>query len=149
MKKEFLKRAFIGFPFGVTISILISILSSIIAGNNNISFIAPNFIKNEYLNEVDIALINFILSGIVGSISSSSSLIFETNINLLKQTILHILIISLTVLPICVISNWIKLNLLNILVFFLIYILIYITIYSMEKIKINKINKSLNNKLNL
>lgn len=136
MKKEFLKRAFIGFPFGVTISMLIYIIGSIMAGNSDIYFIAPNFVSNT--NEVNIVLINFIFSGIVGAISSSSSLIFETKISSLKQTILHFLIISLTVLPICIISNWFKLNLLNIIIFFLIYVLIYIIFYSIEKVKINK-----------
>lgn len=131
MKNNLIKNLFLGFPIGVTISMFFIIIFNIIYKNEIFSFQTKEFIKI------------FILSGIIGSISNASILIFETDLSLLKQTIFHFSIIICTVFPICIWLKWISFNIISLLIFIVIYFIIYVILYLYCKINIIKINNKL------
>lgn len=147
MKKQLVFRALIGFPIGVFISNLISLIISYIFGNGYYITCAPEVITR-FGSEIMAATVQFLLSGVVGAVYAAASIIWNVDSwSLFRTTVTHFFIIAITFLPISILMGWCALNLQGILsylgLFAFIYFCIWISQYFAYKKKIQKINQAL------
>lgn len=138
---KYFKRGILGFCLGITASIFISLLVSLIIGDG-----AFHYVSNKLMmytnNELMATIIQVFLSGILGLVISISMLCFEVeSCSLLQQSIIHF--INMLVLMTCIFL----LTSLSFLVYLIILILLYFIIWNIQYLaynhKVNKINKEL------
>lgn len=138
---KYFKRGILGFCLGITASIFISLLVSLIIGDGAFHY-ASNKLMMYTNNELMATIIQVFLSGILGLVISISMLCFEVeSCSLLQQSIIHF--ISMLVLMTCIFL----LTSLSFLVYLIILILLYFIIWNIQYLaynhKVNKINKEL------
>ncbi|MBQ9136871.1 MAG: DUF3021 domain-containing protein [Lachnospiraceae bacterium] len=144
MKKELIKRCFAGAPIGFTICVGITIVISLIVGDGTYYPVVPELIKI-CGSEVNAVLVQAIVGLLYGAMFGGTSLIWEMEKwSLLRQTITHLLIVSITTIPIAYFMHWMNHSILGVLAymgtFFAIYAIIWISIYLSIRNKLNKIN---------
>ncbi|KYH30612.1 hypothetical protein CLTEP_25560 [Clostridium tepidiprofundi DSM 19306] len=142
--KKAILRGFLGIPIGVFISTTISIIYSLVYGK--LMVVTP---VDGAMSSLNLYLIQYIVSIIIGFVFASSSVIFEVEkLNLAKQTVIHFIITLVVFLPCSIVARWLEFNFAAILVYILIFIVIYMAIWFIQyfswKRKINKLNKKLN-----
>lgn len=145
MKKKVILRCAAGFPAGVAIGYLITIIISAIAGGGHYFAVEPSLAK-ECGSEIGAVILQFVLCGILGAASAGSSAIFENdNWSMLKQTIVHFLVITIAFFPIAFFTHWMPRTFLGILgyigVFVAIYVCIWIIMYVVLRRKIRALSK--------
>lgn len=146
-KNNIVKRALIGFPIGIAIGYLISIIISFTFGNGAYSPCTPLLIKSMG-NEINAVIFQTILTGLLGSVFSSASLIWDIEeLSLLKQTLYFFLITSVTMMIIAYLLKWVAPTMLSLLSFLLsfviIFAIIWITQYLIWREKIKKLNDNI------
>ncbi|MEE0875130.1 MAG: DUF3021 domain-containing protein [Ruminococcus sp.] len=149
MKKKVISRCLIGAPIGLfvchLILIIISVFINLFTLRKGEFFSAPPSLITLCGNELNAVIIQTICSLIMGAAFAGASVIWEVeNWSLLKQTILHFLVISVSTLPIAycmyLIPHTFRGILIYIAIFFFIYFTIWIGRYFTMKKKIQAIN---------
>ena len=149
MKKKVILRCLLGAPIGLFICHIIMLNFSVFVNLFTVK-------KGEYLsvspnlttlcgNELNAVIIQTICSLIIGAVFGGASMIWEAEKwSLLKQTVLHFLVISVSTLPIAYCMYWIPHTLRGIVlyigIFFFIYFFIWLGRYFAMKKKIQAIN---------
>ena len=144
MRKELTKRCLTGAPIGLSVCMGITIVISLIVGDGTYYPVAPELTKI-CGNEMNAVLVQTIAGILYGVIFSGSSIIWEMeHWSLLRQTITHLVIVSVTTLPIAYLMHWMAHSILGVLAymgtFFVIYVIIWASIYLSIRNKLNKIN---------
>lgn len=147
MKKKILLRSILGFPMGLAIGYIITILISLIFANGYYSPCVPE-LTVMMRSEINAVLLQAFLCGILGSGFAASSVIWEIdNWGLVKQTGIYFLIVSLIMIPIAYITHWMEHSLKGILSYFGIFVFIFIIIwviqYTIAKRNVKKMNDTL------
>lgn len=150
MKKKIVLRSILGFPFGLAIGYLISILISLIWASGYYSPCAPELIVTTG-SEIHAVLIQALLIGILGSGFGAASVIWEIDDwGIFKQSGIYFLIILIIMMPIAYVLHWIKHSLKGVLSYFGVFLIIFIIIwtvqYVMAKHNVKKLNESLRKK---
>lgn len=147
MKKKAITRSFLGFPIGIAIGYLITILISLIWANGYYAPCVPEFIS-VMGNEINAVILQAVLCGISGAGAAAGSVIWEIDSwSLVKQTGIYFSIISVIMLPIAYFAYWMKHSVAGFLIYFGIFILIFAIIWIVQFI-IGKHNvKKMNEKL--
>ena len=149
MKKKVISRCLIGAPIGLfvchLILIIISVFINLFTLRKGEFFSAPPSLITLCGNELNAVIIQTICSLIMGAAFAGASVIWEVeNWSLLKQTILHFLVISVSTLPIAYCMYWIPHTFrgifIYIAIFFFIYFSVWIGRYFTMKKKIQAIN---------
>ena len=149
MKKKIILRCLLGAPIGLFICHIITLNFSVFVNLFTVK-------KGEYLsvspnlttlcgNELNAVIIQTICSLIIGAVFGGASMIWESEKwSLLKQTVLHFLVISVSTIPIAYCMYWIPHTLRGIVIyigiFFFIYFFIWLGRYFAMKKKIQAIN---------
>ncbi len=147
MKKTLIIRGLFGIPVGIAISYLITILMSLIQGEGNYFPCVPDLIT-QMGSEMNAVLLQTLLSAILGAVCGASSVIWEMESwSLFKQTLLHFIILSASMLPVAYVLYWMQHNLISFLIFEGIFLVIFVSIwlsqYLIYKNNIKKINSKL------
>lgn len=147
MKKKILIRAFLGALIGIVISYLITIVISAVIGDGAFYPCVPSFAER-YGNEVTAVIIHTIFSAVLGGGFSMASLIWEMDDwSLLKQTGVYFVIITILMMTVAYICEWMEHSLRGVLsyfgIFFAIFVVIWIIRYFSWKIRISKIKEKL------
>lgn len=148
MKKKILFRSLLGAPIGVLVSLIITIIFSLSMGNGEY-FPAPHELIVWCGGNATIAVIvQTICSLFVGAVCGGSSVIWEIEKwSLLKQTLIHFVVIAVPFFGIGYILNWMPHYLYGALGyvggFVVVYLLMWCSIYFSIKAKIKKMNKRL------
>lgn len=147
MKKKVIVRALLGFPLGVFIGYTITILSSAIFAQGYYAAVVPALIE-ECGSEIAAVILQYVLAGILGAACAASSVVWKIeNWSFLRQTVIHFLIISFSMLPIAYFTHWMEHSLLGILSYFGIFIgayaVIWIILFIVWKKKINAMNRKI------
>jgi len=152
MLKKIIKRFATGFIIEVFVTYLITIINSVLIGDGTYYFVTPGLLKtcSTTLNAV---VLQFFLAGFLGAVMGVSSIIWEIDKwSLTLQTVVHFLVITISMLIIAYLCYWmphsVKGFVFWISMFIIIYIIIWIICYSNYKHKINQINKTLSEKGN-
>lgn len=147
MKKTLIIRGIIGIPVGIAISYLITILMSFILGKGEYFPCVPELVT-QMGSEMNAVLLQTLLSAILGAVCGASSAIWEIESwSLFKQTALHFVILSVTMLPIAYVLYWLQHNLISFLIFEGIFLLIFITIWLIQYLIHKSIIKKINSRL--
>lgn len=108
MKKKIIKRSLLGFPLGITMGYLITILISLGWANGYYSPCVPELISLMG-NEINAVILQTILCGILGVGFAASSVIWEMDSwSSVKQTGIYFSIISVIMLPIAYFAYWME-----------------------------------------
>ena len=150
MKKKVIKRCLFGAPIGLLISHIILLITSIFLS------VATKKYEGDFLpapwslielcgSELNAVIIQTICSLIFGAAFGGASVIWEIeNWSLLKQTVLHLIIISVSSLPIAYCMYWMPHSFWGIAgyiaIFFFIYFFIWFSQYFAMKKRIQEFN---------
>ena len=147
MKKKILIRAFLGSLIGIVINYLITMVISAVVGDGTFYPCVPSFTER-YGNEVTAVIVQTILSAFLGGGFSMASLIWEKDDwSLLKQTGVYFAIITILMMTVAYICEWMEHSLRGVLsyfgIFFAIFVVIWVIRYMSWKIRISKIKEKL------
>lgn len=144
MKKEAIYRGLLGFLLGVFIGYTITIIISLIFAKGYYSPAVPDLVE-QCESEISAVILQFILSGALGSAFAVGSMVWENeNWSILKQSTIHFAILSLTMLPIAYFLHWMEHTFMGVVSYFGIFIAIYVVIwvvqYNVWKYRVKQIN---------
>ena len=150
MNKELWKKAWkrvpLGMIIGLTISTVITILNSL-GGDGQYQAVVPALIE-DCGSEINAVVAQALCSLLYGGIIGAASVIWETDWSLTKMTVVHLLVISLTMLPIAYLMRWMNRTvrgvLLYVIFFLVLYAIIWIISYLKTRRQISEINKKIN-----
>lgn len=147
MKKEFVLRVFIGLLGGIVISYLITIGISLAIGDGSYCPCVPSLIER-FGNEVTAIIIQTVLSAVLGAGFAGSSIIWEMDKwSLLKQTSIYFGIVSVLMMTVAYICEWMEHSVKGILSYFAIFLVIFIVVWIVQyliwKVRISKIKEGI------
>jgi len=147
MKKEFARRVFVGLLGGIVISYLITIGISIVIGDGSYYPCVPSLIER-FGNEVTAIIMQTALSAVLGAGFAGSSIIWEMDEwSLLKQTSIYFGIVSVLMMTIAYICEWMEHSVKGILSYFGIFVAIFIAVWIVQyliwKVRVSKIKEKI------
>lgn len=147
LKKEAVKRAIMGFMYGVFIGQTILILESLMARDGNFYPVAASLVDLAG-TKIAAVIIQYFLTGIIGTTFAATTVLFEIDSwSLLKQTIIHFIITSIVMYIAGFLCGWFPHKLSSTLIWFGIFIVIYVIFWisfsSYYKNKVKKMNEAL------
>ena len=150
MKKEFVLRVFIGLLGGIVISYLITIGISLVISDGSYYPCVPSLIER-FGNEITAIIIQTVLSAVLGAGFAGSSIIWEMDEwSLLKQTSIYFGIVSVLMMIIAYICEWMEHSVKGVLsyfgIFFAIFIVVWIVQYLIWKVRVSKIKEGIQKK---
>lgn len=144
MKKSIIQRGLLGFPLGIAIGFVITVLISICLGDGSFYPVTPVLIETMG-TELGAVVLQTVLCGIVGTGFAMASVIWEIDSwSLVKRTGIYFAIACVIMFPISYFANWMPHSaggvLLYVGIFLAIFILAWLTQYFVWKSRIQKIN---------
>lgn len=124
MKKKIFLRAIWGFPVGIAVGQIMSIVASYILGRGTFEMCMPGFVEALGTELTAVTLQTF-LCGLLGAAGAGSSVVWETDWGILRQTGAYFLILAGAMLPIAYITGWMEHSLTGFLKYFLVFMLIF------------------------
>jgi len=147
LKKEAVKRAIMGFMYGVFIGQTILILESLAMRDGNF-YSVTKYLLDLAGTKIAAVIIQYFLTGLIGTTFAATTVIFEMDSwSLLRQTILHFIITSIVMYIAGFLCGWFPHKLSSTLIWFGIFIVIYVIFWisfsSYYKNKVKKMNEAL------
>ena len=147
MKKEVARRVFVGLLGGIVISYLITIGISIAIGDGSYYPCVPSLIER-FGNEVTAIIMQTVLSAVLGAGFAGSSIIWEMDEwSLLKQTSIYFGIVSVLMMTIAYICEWMEHSVKGILSYFGIFVAIFIAVWIVQyliwKVRVSRIKEKI------
>lgn len=147
MKKTILMRCLIGAPIGFTISTIITIIISMTIGDGYFYPVVPELIE-ECGTELNAVLLQALFSLVYGAALGGASVVWKMeHWSLLRQTVTHLIICSLSIFPIAYFMKWMPHNPTGIVMYFLFFTIIYTIIWLMEFYIMKKRIQQINDKV--
>ena len=144
MKKKIIMRGLLGLPTGIAIGFVITLIISACIGNGSFYPVTPELIDTMG-NELNAVILQTVLCAVMGVGFAAASVIWELDSwSLAKQSGIYFMIISVIMLPIAYVTNWMKHTALGVLsyvaIFVAIFVIVWLSQYLLWKRKINKMN---------
>ncbi|MBP5603900.1 MAG: DUF3021 domain-containing protein [Treponema sp.] len=147
IKKAIIKRAILGFIYGVFIGQTILILESLMMRDGNFYAVSTSLIKLAG-TKIGAVIIQYFLTGLLGTTFAATTVIFEMdNWSLIRQTLLHFIITSIVMYIAGFLCGWFPHTVVSTLIWFGVFIIVYVifwvcfSLYYKNKVK--KINEAL------
>lgn len=137
-------RGLFGLPTGIAIGFVITLIISICIGNGSFYPVTPELIDATG-NELNAVILQTVLCAIMGAGFAAASIIWELDSwSLAKQSGIYFMIISVIMLPIAYLTNWMKHTALGVLsyvaIFVAIFVVVWLSQYLLWKRKIKQMN---------
>ena len=144
MKNQIIKLGLIGFPVGIAIGFVITLIISACIGNGFYYPVTPELISSMG-NELNAVILQTVLCGIMGSGFAMASVIWDVDSwSLTKQSAIYFLIACIIMFPIAYITNWMKHSIAGVLsyvgIFVVIFVIAWLAQYLSWKRKIKRMN---------
>jgi hypothetical protein len=144
MKRKAILRGLLGFPIGIAMGYFITIIVSLAWGNGSYLSSKPELIATMG-SEINAVILQTVLCGLLGALSSASTLIWGIEQwSLAKQTGIFFLISACLLMPIAYYANWMQHSFIGFLtfsgIFIALFVIEWITMYFVLRYKIGKIN---------
>ena len=144
MKKKIIMRGLFGLPTGIALGFVITLIISACIGTGSFYPVAPELIDTMG-NELNAVILQTVLCALMGAGLAAASVIWELDSwSLAKQSGIYFLIISVIMLPIAYVTNWMKHTVLGVLsyvaIFAAIFVVVWLSQYLLWKRKIKKMN---------
>lgn len=147
MKKKIFLRGAFGFPIGITIGYIITIIISFIWANGYYSPCVPELISVTG-SEINAVIFQALLSGLLGAAFAASSVIWEIESwNIVKQTGVYFAVVSVVMMPVAYFLYWMEHSVTGFLSYFSIFVLIFIVIWVTQFITGRHMVKRMNENL--
>ena len=147
MKKKVILRCLIGAPIGLSISFIITLIISAMINKGEFYPVVPQF-TIICGNELNAVIIQSLCSLLYGAAFAGASVIWEVESwSLLKQTVLHCIVISSSTLPIAYCMYWMPHNVLGIAIYIFIFFFIYFFIWFGQYFAMKKKIQAFNDKV--
>lgn len=148
MKRKTLLRALFGFPMGICVGYVITIVISMGWAQGYYAPCVPSLVQTMG-SEINAVIFQAVLSGLLGSTFAACSVIWEIESwSIAKQTGTYFLITALVMMPIAYFTNWMECSILGFVRYFGIFVLFFVVVWVIQyfswKRKIKKINLKLN-----
>lgn len=148
MKKKIILRGALGFPLGITIGYLITIIISLFFADGYYSPCVPELISM-LGNEINAVMLQALLCGLLGTGFAACSVIWEIeHWSIVKQTGIYFSIICIIMLPIAYVLYWMEHSIAGFLSYFAIFVLIFIVIWVTQFVMAMRNVKKINAKIN-
>ena len=147
MKKKIITRALLGFPVGIAVGYVITILLSLGWADGQYLPCMPE-LTAVMGTEIHAVLAQAILCGILGTGFATASVIWEIeHWSLVLQTGIYFLVISVIMLPIAYVSYWMEHSITGFFIYFgifaLVFAIVWITQFLIGKHNVKKLNEKL------
>ncbi|MEA5050314.1 MAG: DUF3021 domain-containing protein [Oscillospiraceae bacterium] len=144
MGKKLITRGLLGFPLGIAIGFVITVMISVCIGDGAFYPVTPGLI-NAMGNELGAVVLQTVLCGIMGSGFAMASVIWEIDSwSLAKQSGIYFSVACIAMLPIAYAADWMDHSISGILsyagIFVAIFVLVWLIQYFVWKNKIRKMN---------
>lgn len=147
MKKKIILRGAFGIPLGVTIGCLISIFVSLVWAGGDYVPCEPELVTIMG-SEIKAVIFQTALCGILGAGFAASSVIWEAeDWNLVKQTGIYFLLVSLIMMPIAYFNYWMEHSIGGFLRYFAIFVIIFVVIWIIQFLIIRQTVRKMNDSL--
>lgn len=148
MSKKIMRHAIAGFPIGMIIGLILSIIFSYAYGLTEY-FPAPPRFMDQFDSSLNAFVSSIFIWALIGAVFSSTSLIFTgTDWSITKMSIVHFLVTYSLFFPLSLVARWYPLSIVGVLIFTLYYILIYVMMWTIFMIKAKSDIKKINHQLN-
>lgn len=147
MKKKIFLRSISGFPLGLAIGYLITIIISLVWANGYYSPCVPELVVMMG-SEINAVLLQALLCGILGMGFAASSVIWEMDDwGITKQTGIYFLIVSVIMMPIAYITYWMEHSLKGFVSYFgiftFVFAIVWVVQYTRGRHNVKKMNEAL------
>lgn len=147
MKKEAIKRAMLGFPIGIAVSAILTLLISTGVGDGSYHAFAPE-LAEKFGSEINAAAAQILLSGLLGAGCAAASVIWEiASWSIVKQTGIFFLILFAMMMSVAYLLNWMEHSVRGFVLYFLmflgVFVFSWITQYIVWKKKIRQLNEAM------
>lgn len=144
MRKSIIRRGAVGFPTGVAIGFVITILISMAVGDGNYYPVTRELMEN-MRNELNAVILQTILCGIMGTGFGMASVVWDVDSwSLAKQSGIYFSIACVVMFPTAYAMSWMKHDLLGIMsyvgIFVAIFIVVWLIQYFTWKARLKKMN---------
>ena len=147
MKKKIILRCLIGAPIGLSISFIITLIIPAMINKGEFYPVVPQF-TIICGNELNAVIIQSLCSLLYGAAFAGASVIWEVESwSLLKQTVLHCIVISSSTPPIAYCMYWMPHNVLGIAIYIFIFFFIYFFIWFGQYFAMKKKIQAFNDKV--
>ena len=127
--KKIVSRVLYSFPIGISCSVGISLLLSLLFGEGKYYPFAASLVFFTG-SEVKAMLLQTMLSGILGSVFGGMSFIWEIERwSILKQTAVYFLSVSIPMMGISYLLYWMEHSLNGFLLYFLIFVMVFFVVW--------------------
>ncbi len=145
--KEFIKRAIMGFVYGVFIGQTILILESLVGGNGNFYPVSAYLLQHSS-SQMAAVIIQYFLTGIIGISFATTTLIFEIDSwSITAQTALHFAITSVVMYISGFLCGWFPHTVRSTIIWFVIFIVIYLIMWASFMLYFKKQTRKINEAL--
>lgn len=147
MKKKVILRGVSGFPMGIAIGHLITILISLAWGGGYYSPCVPELVA-VMGSQINAVILQTALCGLLGAGFAASSIIWEMeHWSIVKQTGIYFSVISVVMLPIAYFAYWMEHSVWGFVSYFGVFVFIFVVIwviqYVIGKRNVKKLNANL------
>lgn len=147
MKKEILKRLFLGIPFGIAIGCGITLFISAGVGDGEYYPCVPALITSVG-TPLQAVVLQTVLCGALGAVSCAGSVIFSLDgWSILKQSGVYFLILSAAMMPTAYVLYWMEHSLSGAVGYFAVFVLVFLFVWLSQyigwKVKLKKMNEKL------
>lgn len=144
MNKKLILQGLLGFPLGIAIGFVITILISICVGDGTFYSVTPELMETMG-NELNAVILQTVLCGVMGSGFAMASVIWEMDSwSLAKQSGIYFSVACIIMLPIAYVTNWMKHSVGGVFayigVFVVIFLIVWLIQYFAWKRRIRKMN---------
>lgn len=152
MKKKIIWRSILGFPIGITIGYIITIIISFIWAGGYYVSCHPGLIS-VMGNEIKAVLVQAVFCGLLGTGFAAASVIWDVeHWGIVKQTGIYFLVITVIMMPIAYMTYWMEHSLTGFLSYFGIFVFLFVVIWMVQfiigKRNVKKMNADLYRKKN-
>lgn len=150
MFKETVKRGALGFPLGICIGYVVTLMISLAVGDGSYHPFVPSLIEG-FGSEIAAVLFQTALCGVLGAAFGASSVIWEMEKwSIAKQTAIYFLIVSIVMLPIAYLAHWMDHSIAGFFFYFAIFagmfLVIWVIQYFIWRNKIKGMNRIVDDK---
>ena len=144
IKKEAFVRGLAGFPIGVMIGCILSIVFSFMYADGSFHAVVPS-LTEKMGNELNAVIFQTILCGVIGSAFAAGSVIWEIDSwSIAKQSAIYFLVGGLVLLPIAYLTDWMEHSVKGAISYFIVFVFIFAVIwiakYLILRSKIKRLN---------
>ena len=147
LKMQILKRGVLGFPIGISIGYLITIVISLIWAKGYYAPCVPELVTMMG-NEIRAVIVQTLLCGLLGTGFAASSVIWEIDHwSIVKQSGIYFFIVSVIMMPVAYLTYWMEHSGKGFLSYFGIFALIFVIIWIVQFVRgknnVRKMNENL------